>query len=336
MDYKRLFCPQPKSDKADRVKKLIVQIDRWTRSEDIKKLLVMFGGIPKFADVPDLESRLQGLVKFSEKWDFRSIQKEKVLTGEKEVARWLLMDDEFIKKNSEEILDAAENLGLINVREPLYDHYDYILALGGARFTNLHRCQMAALVAKEKQMNCKIIALGSMRPISDSERYAIDTYAPSASTEFDAMHAGMCIALNDGEDMLYTEEKHEDINVNISWNVRKYDLDYKGISECYLIAAPSSNPSRRANSADAYEFFFKHFHPKEGSRILLCTSSIYAPYQHVRFFEYDIEYNIQSDVVGVDRFITDAMVLSKPVNYLQEMRATLMSMNYFVGKYKDI
>ena len=245
----------------------------------------------------------------------------------------MLHDDNFVSKHSAKILHAATELGLVDVVTPLYNQYDYILILGGARFSNLHRCAMAAKVVSDNRIrNCKVISLGAMRPISDTERAAIDTYAPNAETEFDALHAGMKTTFYQDKDVEFFEEKHVDTNSNLSWCIREYQ--HANDNAHYLVAAPSSDHSRRANSADAYEFFFERFQPKRGSRILLCTSSIYIPYQHIRFFEYDINYDVVSDMIGVDSSITQDVSLSKPVNYLQEMRSAILAMENFVKRFE--
>ena len=327
---KRLQCPDCNRDKNERINEILKQIDLWTVSDELRKLMEIFNA-DKNILAENIKERLQSLVRFSEQWDYRRIQRESVTTRENEAARWLLKDDAFIEENKDLILSSAEALGLIDVTEPVYDSYDYILILGGARYSNLHRAREAAHIVKTKNISgSKIIGLGSMRPISESERETVDTYAPGADTEFDAMEAGLKDAFDTGE--VYKEDKYDDDNINLSWRI-KYFKDNDNRNEILLMAAPSLDADRRANSADTYEFFFNHFRPEKGSRILICTSSIYIPYQHMKFFENDIRYDVQSDMIGARTYLYTDAVLSKPVNYLQEIRAAIMAMADFTVKF---
>lgn len=330
----RFTCPLSTKSKEDRIKDIFSQINQWIQSRPFKEMVDLFSTTDIICGEENLTVRLNKLADFSNVWDYRKIQQHKVTTQQNEAARWLLHDDKFVSKHSAIILNAANELGLVNVVNPLYDQYDYILILGGARFSNLHRCEMAAKVIRDNGIkNCKVISLGAMRPISDTERTATDTYAPGAETEFDTLHAGMKKTFYQGKDIKFFDEKYADRNSNLSWCIREYQCSDDD-NVYYLVAAPSSDYSRRANSADAYEFFFERFQPECGSRILLCTSSIYIPYQHIRFFEYDINYNVVSDMVGVDSSITQDISLSKPVNYLQELRSAILAMESFVNNFQ--
>lgn len=327
---KRLQCPDCTKSRDGRVKEILKQIDLWSGSTELQALLNIFKADKDIID-KDLKKRLASLVGFSEQWDYRKIQHESVTTRENEAARWLLKDDSFIEANKDLIMSSAEALGLINVTEPVYTSYDYILILGGARYSNLHRAKEAAHIVKTKDIKgSRIIGLGSMRPISESERESVDTYAPKALTEFDAMEAGLKNAFNTGE--VYKEDRYDDKNINLSWRIKHFK-DNENRNEILLMAAPSLDAGRRANSADTYDFFFKHFTPARGSRILICTSSIYIPYQHVKFFENDIRYEVQSDMIGTRTHLYTDAVLSRPVNYLQELRAAIMAMADFITKF---
>jgi hypothetical protein len=46
-----------------------------------------------------------------------------------------------------------------------------------------------------------------------------------------------------------------------------------------LMAAPTTDPSRRANTADAFAFFAQRIPAEQRRRVLVITSAIYVPYQ---------------------------------------------------------
>lgn len=262
-------------------------------------------------------------------WDFRQSQK-KATTSEGEAARWLLKNNEFIELHKDEIMDCVRQLGLVDEADTVFSEVNYVLPLGGARMSNLYRPQLARRMMDRIKVTDGIVALSTLRPISDSEREGyMDTYAPYAETEFDAMSKGMISAFGIKEE--YNDDWHDDSNRNLSMNVRQYVEKYNGCS-LYATAAPSSDPDRRANSADCFEFFFKHFDVEPGAKLLNCTSQIYVPYQQVRALKYAIKYDVEFDTVGYSDDTT-ANVTFKPVNYLQEIKGTIDAMCDFVEEY---
>ena len=81
--------------------------------------------------------------------------------------------------------------------------------------------------------------LSGMRPVSDSEREATDTYAPGARTEFDLINAGAEKVFELEHE--YMEEKYCNPNPNRSWAIRTYstqEYDFPILS----VSGPSSDP----------------------------------------------------------------------------------------------
>jgi hypothetical protein len=101
----------------------------------------------------------------------------------------------------------------------------------------------------------------------------------------------------------------------------------------FIIAAPSSEPEkRRANSADTYEFFFDRVKADEGAEILIVTSQIYVPYQHLEAMRtIAVPYKINLDTIGFAPEWGGALQgMNEPSNYLQEIRSTIQAMDRFL------
>ena len=129
----------------------------------------------------------------------------------------------------------------------------------------------------------------------------------------------------------FEEKDYEDDNINLSWSVRRFLERPNGV-DLFSLAAPSSDPSRRANSVDTFEFFLKHFDIQKGQHLLLVTSSIYVPFQLLRFIPLAIEKGFYVDCVGCDPTLPST-AFSQPSNYLQETKAAINAMYALVKLY---
>lgn len=312
----RIKCPDIALKKENRIKELFSDISSWIDSEELQRLVCLFGG--SLDKTIPLKEKIDCLNEFVEVWDYRKMQ---VNCGE----RWFIQNDSFVEEHSDEIINAAEGLGLRNVVEPLITP-NYILPLGGGRMSNLIR-PMGAKAMSDKFMNEKhsIIALGGMRPLNDIERPYSDRYAPAANTEYDAICAGMEQAFG-LEGHQYKEEIHVEENVNLCSAIRKY----RG-TDIYVVAAPSTNPERRANSMDTFEYFMDRFDVKKGDRILLVTSCIYVPFQFLKFMKIALEKELIIDCVGAP---FDNEELIKTSNYLQEIKSAVNAMKALADEYR--
>ena len=253
------------------------------------------------------------LYNFASVWDFRKKQSN---GGE----RWTIFDEPFVEENRDIIMSNVEQLGLIKKISPEFEP-DYILPLGGARMSNLDRPNMAKYVMEKNDWKKKtIVALSGTRPLSEIEMPYIKTYSPSAKSEFEAICGGLERAF--GLKPLYTEQIFAENNINSQACIRKYDEEY--LDSCiYSIAAPSSEPDkRRANSYDTFVYFLEKFNIKEHDKLLLITSSIYVPFQLLKFMGLALECAIDVDCICADSVMKD-LQLSKPSNYLQEIKSTI-------------
>lgn len=209
-----------------------------------------------------------------------------------------------------------------------------MIALGGARMSCLYRPRyIRDLISIKNFCPKEVIMLSGMRPVSDTEREATDTYAPIADTEYDLINNGAERAFGlSGE---YKEERYHDLNPNSSWAIRTY----KNTDHSYLIrsvSGPSSEPDkRRANSADTFRFYCEKYKIKKGSKVLLVTSQIYVPYQQMEAIRtWAIPNDIYVETVG---FPTEWNIsqhgMMTTVNYLQEIRSMIQAINRYLNQY---
>lgn len=334
----RIKCPSSMLSRRERIDAIVGEFQNWITSDSFINLIRVFGGDIKIYQNATSIEIIRWLKSFVAIWDYRKNQAS-ALTKDGEAARWLLKNDAFIVENKDLIYQSAAELGLIGIRASLYNVADYVLPLGGARLSNLRRCEIARETLDGINGTPTVVALSGMRPIADSERIGyIDAYAPTAKTEFDAMSSGLCMAFGIKDD--YTDDISECENPNLSSLIRHFSEKYRG-SDLFAIAAPSTVATRRANSADCFRFFFEKFAVPEHSKIINCTSQIYCPYQQVRALTFAVEHNVEFDTIGFPFAMntiepsTGANQLSEPVNYLQEIKGTIDAMNDFLDQFLD-
>ena len=318
--------PPAEGSRKERIEKIFSDISRWVYSDELKALFELYCSDSASLFTDDILSTVRnvdnraGLL-----WDYRAKQQN---GGE----RWFIENELIEEKYGDVIIDCAAKLGMAGITDTSIEP-DYILPLGGARMQNYYRPLMARHIVDAHDIkNKKIVALGSGRPLADIEKEHAYTYAPGAATEYDALRMGLAKAFGVPDSFTADDHMDED-NPNLNRGILKMDTAYNG-NGLHALAAPSTDPERRANSIDTFLSFFKCFEPKEGSSILLVTTQIYVNYQLARFLPFALEYDLKADCVGMDDTITGG-VKAKPVNYMQEIKAVINSLRYLTELYKD-
>ncbi len=327
----RIRCPEAGCSKETRIAAVLDEFDRWIHTPELLELVRVFGGAPEGMDDGGILDSIGWLDEFVTVWDYRKKQAH-ATTKEGEAARWLLRPEKQADAQRDLIFRAAERLGLIGTEETVFPEADYVLPLGGARLSNLHRCQAARETVDGLKRPVQVVALTGLRPISETERHGfVDTYAPEAKTEFDAMSRGMCCAFAQQEcykDMVKMAEHPNQCAV-----IRRFEQSYRG-SELSVVAAPSTAAERRANSADCFHYFFQQFAVPEGAKLINCTSPIYCTYQQVRALEFAIQYGVEFDTIGFRAQRSGiGGEFGEPVQYLQEIKGTVDAMRDFVRRF---
>ncbi len=322
----RISCPPIEIPQAKRIDFVYKELENWVFSSPISELVSFCGGEPpKLA----FKEHVAWLKDFgSTHWDFRKKQ-NKTKDGEK--ARWLLLENDFLKENKESIYKIATELGLVGSYEPTVCNPDYILILGGARLSNYDRSTLAKqLVDKYEFTETEIVGLSTYRPIDLSERSFIDSYAPTAKFEFEALVSGMDTVFE--ANGLYSKKISCFKNPNKNFGICTFSNQYKG-NRLYTLASPSKDPlNRRANSEDCFEFFFNQFNVKPGSKLLNCTSQIYCSYQHVRALTLAIKHHVFFETVGCT--LSAKKNNLNATHYVQEIKATIDEIYNFIEEFK--
>jgi hypothetical protein len=251
-----------------------------------------------------LEQQTKALHAFSERWDFRSGAERLDMT-----AGCALMEDTAL-------MTAAEELGLTGNSTPSTDQFNHALVLGGTALASIYRIRHLYYLRTSGVGIRAVGVLTALRPITEAERRLvamredIATIASSALSEFDVMVAATERFSGRGA----VVERHPNADPS-------RDSAEARVGDALVLAAPSGEPGRRANTRDNYDVYSEHIH--SGDQVLIVTSSIYLPYQ---FF-------IAIQALGWHRQLTiEAIgfppswmqgVLTGPQNVLQELRSAL-------------
>jgi hypothetical protein len=289
---------------------IIDGIRTWVHSEALGALLDGF-------DVPlpqgSLPNRIAELVEASAVWDYRQ-------GGERSTIRPVSYGPEL-----GDLIDAAVTaLGLATNGSPGLDGYDHMLVLGGGPKTARARPSFAASLAAKDVTVSHIAGLSSLRPLTAVAPEATRaSLAPQAATEADVMAEGMKEAFSAHE---LACEKDGLTSEGAPWWVRRYETSEVGI---HVIAAPTSDVRRRANTADTlagWAEFVKA--PGQNDRILIVTTDLFVPFQHydaVRIL--GLRYGCGVETVGLDpRNYSQWLKGSKQTEVLQEVRSAILAL----------
>ncbi|GIG63242.1 hypothetical protein Lfu02_76140 [Longispora fulva] len=271
------------------------QIEAWVTSRPLRDLVRAFGGAWPTGSLAkilsDLDVFSQGV------WDFRAGQE-----------RHLARVKDFDPNMTNLIMASCRALGLVDEEAPKNQTYTHFLVLGGLIRACIQRPEYAARLSTQVTTG-DVTALGSFRPLTDVERsLATRLGLGEPVTEFDAMDAGMRLAFGLGEPVEVTEHVH------------RYTSE-TGPASYTVVAAPSSVPGRRANTADTYRYWAENYSPT--GDLLLVTSTAYVPLQHCDALRIlGLEYGCGIDTVG----LAPTALPFTPANYLQEVRSAIRSM----------
>jgi len=252
-----------------------------------------------------LEQRVEALHDFSARWDFRG------------GAERLEIQPAALKDHDESLLRDAAELGMTAADRPASDRYDHALVLGGTALASIYRLRRLYELREAGLEIGRVAVLTALRQVGEPELQLVRERAEIAAivddsppTEFDVMVRAT--ELFSGASA--TVERMPNPNPNL-------ESAQAQVGDAVVLAAPSADPERRANSRDNYDVYASQIGLADS--VLVVTSSIYLPYQFfIALQALGWEHPRTIEAVG---FPPEWMrgVLTGPQNVLQELRSAL-------------
>jgi hypothetical protein len=284
-------------------------IGAWVRSAALAELVGCFGGELPAGPVGTV---LASVAEFSRVWDFRAGVRER-------------FDTTVVDYGTE--LDARlraliRMLGLGGPGRPVHDRYDHVVVLGGGIRVTFGRAEYAGRLLAAGLRARTLTGLGSLRWRDDREhREALRLGLGPIGTEAEMMTVGLRRSLGLAEP---TRSRDGD-----GWWLHSWAEPRPEVGAVHVLAAPSSRPPRRANTADTLLGWASHVHtPTADERVLVVTNDPYVRHQHcdaVRLI--GGRYGCGVETIGYDA--ATRQVWGRPLSateLLQEVRSSLLAM----------
>lgn len=172
------------------------------------------------------------------------------------------------------LISAAGPLGLLRTAPPALPAYDATVVLGGTVTGNILRTSLAASLPSAGVKLGLVVALAAHRPLTSAEISAV-RHSVGETTECQHLFRTICQAF---------AVTSPDQTRNCSAGDFQTAIDQavgtgNGELQLRLMAAPTTDPSRRANTADALAFLARRIPAEQRRHVLVITSAIYVPYQ---------------------------------------------------------
>ena len=281
-------------------------IDGWVRSPALTELVGRFGGA---LPAGPLGPALAWAAEFSRVWDFRAGVRERFDTARVDYGADL----------DPRLCALIRALGLGGPDRPAHERYDHILVLGGGIRVTLGRAEYAGRLLAGGLRVRTLTGLGSLRWRDDREhREAVRLGLEPIDTEADMMAVGLRRSLGLAEPTTVRD--------GAGW----WHRAWAERPEIHVLAAPSSRPPRRANTADTLLGWATHVHaPTADERVLVVTNDPYVRHQHcdaVRLL--GGRYGCGIETIGYDELTRSAW--GRPLStteLLQEVRSSLLAMH---------
>jgi hypothetical protein len=276
----------------------------WLGSPAMTALLDAFGF--RLSTGRTLADRLAEADELSLRWDYRKGRERRDAEGET-----------FEPERDALIRATTAALGLAGCATPAAERYDHVLVLGGGMRTMLARADLAATVLRDGVEASTVAGLGSVRLLDKPEETARELGLRPCPTEGDAVEEALRRAFTLGEPTAHRGGEG-------CW-VREH-ADAR--PPVYVLAAPSTRPGERANTADTF-IGWAELLPgvARGARLLLVTTDMFVPFQHcdaVRIL--GLGYGAVIDTIGFATATSRWVKPARTFEVLQEVRAAIRSM----------
>jgi hypothetical protein len=288
----------PENDGASAVRQFIAG---WVEHPAVRRLVELEGGVWPEGSLSECVAALHA---FSARWDFRGGAERLDLKGGTATS------------NHGEIMAVAKDLGMSRADVPVDEAYDHALVLGGTALASIYRIRRLFELRAQSISVANPAVLTALREIGTAElelvrsRNDIATIAQDVVTEFDV--ATRAVA-HFGDAEVHTARAP-----NANPNLAGASAD---VGDTLVLAAPSADPTRRANTRDNYDAYGERIGRSDS--VLVVTSSIYLPYQFFVALQ-ALGWSKPRTIEAVG-FPPEWMqgVLTGSVNVLQEMRSAL-------------
>jgi hypothetical protein len=286
---------------ADGPSAAVEAVEAWLDAPAIRTLVEADGGT---WPTDPLVDRLKQLNEFSQRWDFRG------------GAERLAISDAALEIDDDLVLQCGSTLGMTTASSPSRKEYDHALVLGGTALASVYRVRYLNDLIKTGIAVHHVAALTAMRELPEAEldiaraRPDVAPLVDGAQVEFDVLLASVADLVGE----VPIVERVSDPNPHLAGAVGRVG------STATVIAAPSADPARRANTVDNYAAYSEQIEP--GDHLLVVTSSIYLPYQFFLAVKtaLDLRPPLTIEAVGFPPEWLQG-ILSGPKNVLQELRS---------------
>ncbi len=291
---------------------IAAQIAAWAGSPAMTALLAEFGHLPPATG--DAGALLDDLDRFSAaRWDYR-----------RGLERHQAVAETFPPATDALIHAAAAALGLADRMRPASGEYDHVLVLGGGVRTMLARSDLAAALVHGGVRTGTVAGLGSLRPLTGQEEIARQAGLAACPTEGDAVHEALRRAFALGPPTV-TDAGALGPDPGQAWWLRSHP---DATPPVHVLAAPSTRPGQRANTADTYTGWADLVvADPAGARLLLVTTDMFVPFQHcdaVRLL--GLRHGCAVDTVGFPTAANPWLPPARTYEILQEIRSAIRSM----------
>lgn len=277
-------------------------IEDWIDQPALRRIVETEGGTwPKGS----LEAKVEALHEFSARWDFRG------------GAERLEIKSASFEASAEDLLADAAELGMTAASLPAQTKYNHALVLGGTALASIYRLRRLYELRKDDVKVDRVGVLTALREVGEPELQIVrerpgiaDIVRASPSTEFEVMTAATEFFSGATAKVEFKPSENPHLASAAAH-----------VGDAVVLAAPSADPERRANTRDNYDVYTQQIDATDS--VLVVTSSIYLPYQF--FISLQALGWSQPRTIEAVGFPPEWMegVLTGPENVLQEIRSAL-------------
>jgi hypothetical protein len=291
----------------------------WATSPPMRALAEM-SGWPWPTGGP--HDQLDALVDLSEAWDFRKSRERNFIERGRLAIAGRQIDES-------RVFVAARALGLVEGRRPP-PGATHVVVLSGLARACINRTHYAAQLTAEEPVYVGVLT--AHRPLGgDEPEHLAESGLHGLDDEADVAYAATRRAFElpdpDVEDSFIPEREDNEIRQRASSKQCSWHRNGEARRPLIeVITCPSAAPDvRRANTADQLRFWAEKSGIGPEARVVLVTTQIYVPYQHMAAIQIlGLEYGCALVTVGVDARSSLLPIRTfGAADYLQEVRSAL-------------